>query len=122
MSEVRAPLFSRVDGVERVQDAVGSWDDGGEVLWAVGACCCCHCGYEVSRYERVIASDYEAERGGRSGETGVNSSQWAFIGTGVSYDVHVECYAEIGYIVILSGSYYQHEFGADHFQRVGYSR
>ena len=64
MSEVGDPLFTGVDGVERVEDAVGSWNDGGEVFWSVGACCCRHCSHEVSRYERVITGDYEAERGG----------------------------------------------------------
>jgi len=62
VGEIRDPLFTRVDRVERVEDAISSWNYCREIFWAVGACGCCHCGHEVSRYERMVAGDYEAER------------------------------------------------------------
>ena len=106
MGEVGSPLFSWVDGVEWVEYAVGSRDNGSWVLDSVGGCCGCHGVYEVSGDEWVIASYYEAERCVRGGEAGVDSGEWAFVGCGVGDDVHVEGYSEIGYIVVLIGSYY----------------
>ncbi len=51
----------------------------------------------------------------------MDTGERAFIGGGVGDDVHVEGDAEVGDVVCLIGSDYEYEFGADHFQGVGYA-
>ena len=64
VGEVGDPLFTWINGVERVENAFSAGDYGGRIIESVGYRGGCHCGYQVSRYERMVAGYDEAERGG----------------------------------------------------------